>query len=480
MSLSLLPTELKLKIIEHLDPASTFHVALSSKAHLNLCGNQLQEHARLFARYSVIQPSNEGFLIWELTKEILQDPQRGWYARELDLVSDRPAEYPDLPDEDRLVFKAAAKKVLSLYPYESNFFATERSDPRDLDNEINDHIDRGYEAPILVLLVHHLPQLRTFRMTDNLISGTFQDFMRRVAAGYQSPSMAPNMPLQHLSLAAIAHHDTESSCSVDWAVYFICIPSLKTFAAFMMGSEHIGEYEMNEEAHLRITTKAAVSNVEELLFQGCQFDPESFDTFLPMIKNLKMFSYDAGGHIVAHQDMEPRKVLKALVTHSGHSLEELDLAEASIGFEDGEEDIRSVSLRDFQRLKALRCETRWLLRRPEDLWKDIELDDDAELPEDHHFVDNPVGERSVYSRDPRDNLPESLEYLYLDGNYQKDEWKNLIKMFKIMNANTPKLTIENVCLDRNSEAKYGRAVEPHVRFANPLLDNIWKRHNYFI
>jgi hypothetical protein len=335
MSLSLLPTELKLDLIEYLDPVSTLHLALSSRAHFQLCNDRLQVHADLFAKYSVIRPSNDGHLIWDITKEILQDPRKGWYVRELNLVKDRPGEYPNITDEDKMVFKAAAKETLSLYPYESNFFAAERSDPRDLDNEMDDYIDRGYEAPILVLLVHYSPQLRTFRMTDNLMDDTFENFLRRVAAGYQNPSMGPKMPLQHLRLAAIAHYDTESSCSVDWAVYFVCIPSLRTFAAFMMGSEDISDYDVYSDAHLRNTADAAVSNVEELFFQGCQFDPESFHTLLPMIKGLKRFSYDAGGHIVAQQDFEPRRVLEALVTHASHSLEELDLAEVSIGFDVG-------------------------------------------------------------------------------------------------------------------------------------------------
>jgi hypothetical protein len=85
----------------------------------------------------------------------------------------------------------------------------------------------------------------------------------------------------------------------------------------------------------------------------------------------------------------------------------------------------------------------------------------------------------VYSKDPRDNLPDSLEYLYLDV-YTEDEWRGMIKMFETTNTNTPKLTLENTCIDRYKSAKYGRAVEPRIRFANPLLDDIWRGHSYFL
>jgi hypothetical protein len=336
MSLPHLPTELKINIIEHLDPASTLHLALSSKAQFKLCEERLKEHATLFEKYSVIRPSDDGYLIWDITKEILKDPWKGWYVRELDLVSDRPEERPagDIPDEDKRIFRAAVEQLEHLYSSESEFFVTGRYDPREwVDMMVND-INSGFEDPILVLLVHHLPWLHTFRMTDRSMSDTFQVFMRRVASGYQNPAIAPQMPLQHLQLAAIAHHDTEGHSSVDWAVYFVCIPSLKIFTAFMMGSEDIRQYGDNREAHLHNTARSPVSNVEELEFNGCQFDPDSFDTLLPLIKNLKRFEYDAGGHTVAEgQDVEPRRVIRALLAHAGHSLEELSLVDDAIDFD---------------------------------------------------------------------------------------------------------------------------------------------------
>lgn len=119
------------------------------------------------------------------------------------------------------------------------------------------------------------------------------------------------------------------------------------------------------------------------------------------------------------------------------------------------------------------------MSKPEDLWGDIDSDDKG-LSEDHRFVENPIEERIVYSEDPRDNLPDSLEYLYLDGIYKDDEWKQMIEMFKTTNANTPKLTLENTCINRDDKAKYGHAVEPHVRFANLLLEDTWRGHSYFL
>ena len=323
-------------MMDFLEPQSLLPFALSSKEHLKLC----DEHLKMFAIYHTIKPAKygEGFDIWELTKEILKDPRKAWYVRDLDLVADRPAFHDDLSEEDATLFKTAAERILPLYPYEPGFFAAEHADLSRLEQMLAVSDVWKYEPAVLVILLHHLSQLRTFRMTDKLDHDFLLAFMRRVAEGYQNPALAPQMPLQHLRTAGIAHWDTESSCSMDWAVYFMCVPSLRTFTALMMGSEGVeAEFFTGEEGsvddpgnerHLRNTAAAPVSNVEHLQFTECQFDSQSFNTLLPMTKNLKTFSYRAAGPHVAYTDHNPRKAIKALVNHCAHSLEQLDLSDS--------------------------------------------------------------------------------------------------------------------------------------------------------
>ena len=339
MSLSILPPELKLNIAEHLDPGSTCRFARTSKAHLALCKDILREDARLSAQYSVVTPSGyDDHLVWNLAREILQDQRKAWFVRDMSLLPDRPERNDDMSDEDKKLIRNAVKAFLPKYHPDWTFFNADTENPESLDDDM-DSVAEGFEDPILVILFHHLPRLRTFRMTVNGV-GCLAGFLRRVAAGYRDPTTASRMPLQQLKTAAVAHHDTEFSCSVDWAVYFLCIPSLRIFAAFSMGSEDVRSSDDdpdagfgNSEAHLRNIAGAPVSNVEQLAFDNCQFNPQSLNLILSMTKNLKKFGYHAGGHIVAYQDCEPRRVIKALAKHVGHSLEELQLSECQIGFE---------------------------------------------------------------------------------------------------------------------------------------------------
>ncbi|KAJ4365402.1 hypothetical protein N0V95_000451 [Ascochyta clinopodiicola] len=382
-----------------------------------------------------------------------------------------------IPEEVLKLYKTAAQEVSSLCSHQSVFFAAEPDDgPADFELSLDNIIESGTEEAAIILLLQHLPQLRIFRMTDGgRRTGECLDlFIRKVAAGYQNPTLAPHMPLQHLRTAAIAHYDSEGACYIAWAVYFLCIPSLRTFAALSMGDGGLDEHE---EACLRNLTGAPVSNVEELSFDHCQFDVQSLKVILSMSKNLKRFSYQSGSATVAYAYYEPRRVIEALVTYAGHSLEEIEMLGCEVGFEDGEDDLSFTSLREFTALKALRCETRWLLRSD-----DTDLGDGEALSQGFHSEED-AGEAL---EDPRDNLPESLEELYLDGIYEDEEWEELTELFQNPNTCTPKLTLEKTCVMRHSRAwdkhgaqeKIGGAAEPDTRFVNPLLMNIWEGHGY--
>lgn len=146
--------------------------------------------------------------------------------------------------------------------------------------------------------------------------------------------------------------------------------------------------------------------------------------------------------------------------------------------QEGEGDILFTSLRRFKALKALHCETRWLLPS-----KDTDLGDDEALSQGFHHVED----AEEPFADPRNNLPESLEELYLSGIYEDEEWEHLIKLFESPNASTPKLTYEKTCLMRDpggwnrsgTQAKFGGADEPGDRFRNPRLTHIWDGHGYY-
>lgn len=144
-----------------------------------------------------------------------------------------------------------------------------------------------------------------------------------------------------------------------------------------------------------------------------------------------------------------------------------------------EDDIVQIPVKDFKKLKALHCEARWLLYKPNDSEDEINQEDE-ELSENPQLAKNLVKGLTDEVKDPRDNLPQSLEYLYLDGLYKGDEWDDMVETFKTPNANTPELTLDKVCLNRDGTTKFGSAVEPNIRINSLSLEDIWRGHNYFL
>lgn len=141
-------------------------------------------------------------------------------------------------------------------------------------------------------------------------------------------------------------------------------------------------------------------------------------------------------------------------------------------------DLAFVSLRSFKMLRALHCESHWLVSS-----QDTDLDDDDEaLSQGFHSTDD----TEIAVADPRDNLPESLEELHLFGIYEDEEWKRLTRIFETANPSTPKLTYEKTCLirggsnwnSRGIQEKIGGAAKPGEDFCNTLDTEIWIGHGY--
>jgi len=343
MAFSALPAELVLNIVECMDPDSTLNLALTCKSHSTLCKSVLVEHGRLLSEWQIVDTTDAGTLLWETLKEVLEDPRKGWYVRELNLPGSRQYSwnpemslFPPPPhaglapsDQEKEMFKAAARKLTKLYPtLESDHtlargsFQPYLSRPNNLICTIEDRIDFGIEDAIVAILLHHLPYLNTIRLTGvDDTSDCLELMMHRIAGGYKDPAMAPKLPLQHLKTAAVAYGNTEGCITPDWACAFLSIPSLRTFAAYAMGGSPT---QAVRDCYLR-TGAEPCSNVSELFFARSQFEVEGLEVILAGIKNLQKLTYRGGDASVSYSQYEPRKLIQALAKHVGHSLEELVL-----------------------------------------------------------------------------------------------------------------------------------------------------------
>ena len=324
MNLLALPPNLKLAIVNALDPGSILDFALTCRDHLVLCQDVLQEATKLASEWTVISIACNGSALHRLLKTVLQAPRKGWHVKELTIAGYLEEDWSnDSSKRNNDLVTAAALNLVTLYGHEPKFFLTGQPDTSmGFEEALINYTAGGSEDAMIALLLHRLPRLKTFRIHTRAHEySCLTQVLRAMAEGYQGTTARLQLPLQNLKTVAMSYDDTEGCFDIDWACYLLCIPSLRTFAAWAMGSETGGR---GNEDYLR-PISTPVSNVEELFFDRCQFDPASLHILLPYVKNLKRFTYAAGGATVAYSFYEPRKVVRALCEHAGHSLEELML-----------------------------------------------------------------------------------------------------------------------------------------------------------
>ncbi|KAH3905434.1 hypothetical protein HBI56_207390 [Parastagonospora nodorum] len=499
MALNALPAELTLYIAGYLDPDTTLDFALTCKRHTTLCKSLLQEHRRLLSEWQTIDTKKAQTLTWQVLLEILDDPSRGWYVRELSLPGTRQQDWSrpqphnwthlqsgirvDFPApcaEEKKIMKKAARKLGDLYPVLQSGHVLARDPsppllqrPNDIVGTIEDRIDQSNDDGVIAILLHYLPNLKTIRFTEHDDSDCFELMVHRIAGAYQEPCKAARLPLRHLTTAAISYGRSDECTTPLWASAFLSIPSLRTFAVYEMG----GGYAKTRNGYLR-PVALSISNVTELYFKNCLFDYEALDTLLAGVKHLKKFTLDGRDLDTLQSYDENKRLIPALVARVGQSLEELVLDFPTAEEEDeSSEQTLPVSFRDFRNLRMLNCG--WAMVRP---IPDDEPEDDEPLEqgfhrkEDHQDLDTDFDVRTL--------LPQSLERLYLNGYFGSNdgdyEWRAIERVFANTSTATPRLTMENTCIQHiwNSEARaqIGTAEPPPGRYFHPFLLSLFDGH----
>lgn len=337
MPLPFLSTCVRLVIAEHLDPITTFNYAITCKEHWDLCRLLIEEHSRLFSECKVIDTSKEGVTSWSVLKEVLLNPRKAWYVKELNLPTERrysldfdPVEDEDvddwqLPEEDVQLFTKAARALTTLYPLEGiDQFEGTRA-PLEPPSKVNivaflekcvaeDPSDDAVNA----ILIHYLPNLETLRVTVRN-PGCLELMMGRINFESRDLSKKLLLPLRRLKTMAVAYSDSELACDPDWALHSQILPGLQTFVASSMGGHF--EYERLDAMSLNI--EPPLSNITELFLPHCQFDPGVLDKILSGIKALEKFTYQCAGPVVSGEATGPKRIMESLERYAGHSLQTL-------------------------------------------------------------------------------------------------------------------------------------------------------------
>jgi hypothetical protein len=493
---TILPPELKLSIADFLDPVSSLNYALTCKEHWKLCHTLLKTHTKRFAEAPVLAsydtqglptPCADGSSrtccgIWQTLENVLRDPREGWYITEIDLISCW-VDNKKAPEEVPAEFLDSAMELMDLYPpleladsttIESvNIYRSEDCSEEVLVTQILDDIKAGSPSGVLAVLVHHLPNLRTLRMTMDREDAVFGTVIDRVATEYSNAAKVPRLPFRRLKTVSLSHYDTENCISADFALPFLRIPSLRIFAASMMGGNFRRKTRLSK---MRLFEPK--SNVEEFFFSDCQFDARAVEYLIAQTRSLKRFTYFAGGAIIDEALYDPKVILRALVKYAQNSLEhlilghghldeeevrspslsaspytanpsqrlfrdapglydedEVDSIDESSGLGDGSKPTRPLEANLSSLAKLQTLYANWAM-----LWPEVYLD----TPAQNKYDFSPNLELSREPFDVRTILPPSLEFLGLDGAFQEWQWTGLVEPLATTNKQTPMLTMDRM------------------------------------
>jgi hypothetical protein len=341
----LLPPELKLSIADYLDPISSLNFALTCKEYWKLCQALLESHTKRFAEAPLLAsyeiegaarplmdgPPRPRIGIWQTLKDVLRDPKKGWYITEIDLRSCWVHDNSKAPEEVPEEFLDAAMKLMDLYPplvdgdsramkNAIDLYHVEDPAEKCIVTQIYNDVKAGSPSGVLAILIHHLLNLKTIRMTMDREDTTFAAMIDWVAIEYMDEAKSPHLPFQRLKTAALSHYDTEGCIAADWVLTFLRIPSLRTFAASMMGGDFRRKMDIPKERSIRPGSK-----IEEFVFTSCQFEAKAVEYMIANTLSLKRFTYAAGGACTNEALYDPKVILKALAKYARDSLEYLVL-----------------------------------------------------------------------------------------------------------------------------------------------------------
>ncbi|KAF1948530.1 hypothetical protein CC80DRAFT_511277 [Byssothecium circinans] len=474
MSIISLPPELRLLIAEHLDPRSCFRFALTCREHSRLLSALVATHKELWTRYNTIDTHDAGRLMWNLTKDIIENPKIANYIEDISLPNTRQqvwdaeiwhcdlyAGSPHLLSDDLVQqYASAIRKSPFLDDTLDEFYPASPLKPGwpfGSAWSLEKMIRVGSDWPLAVHLVCQAINLETLRFTEFSLVDEFEFLCWRAAKAHHDPVPPPDLPFQHLKRVAIAFDVVRGFFYDHWAHVFLSIPTVTEFAGYKMGSNTDPDVE---------SLLGYKSKVKELLFQHSFINLKTIDSILARCEALESFTYENGGSCVSDFGaFAPRKVTELLLKHAVHSLEVLTLLDTD-GFDYEDEEIDYVSLRGFQKLKILCCSWAVITGDQTD-----ESDVDASLPDGEFFTHEDSGFPNLALR-----LPESLEVLYLDGSPELPEhWKSLVDLIRDGAASFPNLkrvyarNMGGAAIDDLTEASEERGVvldqTPHYTLA---------------
>ncbi|KAF2110464.1 hypothetical protein BDV96DRAFT_202321 [Lophiotrema nucula] len=381
---SRLPAELRLAVLEQLEPEDCFNFAITSKESWRISESLVRKHGKLFEELRVVETVRGERTVWNLLDRILDDPSTAKYVREIQLDVDRALCY-DLGVQDpilltresaRLPSETAARYDKACEEFCYDWFW----DVPTINGELATGPDaspefvnaKGSDSAVIATLLSMLPKLHTLRYTAG-----GEDYWLLHAFRCVARDVGPALPFQSLRNVSIAHYGTEGCMRWAWVHCIIRIPSMRSFTGNMIG----GCWDEFPDDEDLLRSPPDLSGVTDLTFGYSNVEALAMDAIVRQCRDLKTFRYSNGGSSVAFEAYDPRYFIYRLWQYRSNTLEQLILEDDSD--ENRAEDTEAplsihpvYSLRTFEKLKSFACDLKDIVTGNEkDIMKELKKEE---------------------------------------------------------------------------------------------------------
>ncbi|KAF2420695.1 hypothetical protein EJ08DRAFT_653735 [Tothia fuscella] len=358
-----LPIELIEHIFAHLwDPLDLVNASSTCKQLRAASERPVKEHLMLASRYSNLNFDDEdpSINVWTTLDEMLKDPRIPYHVCKIDFGLDRPRFYdasvrgsweispttirPPRDLLDRLLNADGMEAILRDGTEVPPLWNTSRNPFLDLEDGIDD--------PINSAILRQLPNLHEISLVD---SGEDVNLGRFLVDTIIGPQQCTNPPfLSKLKDVKLEHWDTEGGMRLNFVLYFMHFPSVRTIRGHMIHANGESALATSDSILLK-------SNITTLILTYSNVDLSALEDLLNRTKGLKSFSYAHAGANVGDADYDPRGIIACLLKHAGRSLEVLKFEDEDD--ESVEEGFPYCSLSGFDTLKIV--DIRWSTLSPD-------------------------------------------------------------------------------------------------------------------
>ena len=346
-----LPNEIVLGVWPHvLAPEDVASFALVSKRVFEMGKSFLEEDRRLRSRYTIVKNNRSYFdaLLAELLNDILTNPRIAFYVRHLHVYECCKLWGNEFIDPDGVENLPYPEPCMNLFRNEI------RGADYLLPSEINawiQHLEDGYQEPVLASLLNLLPGLCTLELATPHSVADLCPLLHRIIKKSSTGSFPR---LKNIYLAG-------ASCDADRGMplveLFFMLPSVEKISCYQFFEE------IRPEGGIPDCIIAPRSSfITELVFDSCCDITQGLPSLLEGIKALKKFTY-----VLSEAVIDASWLHSTLLQHCQYSLEYLKLASFEIFCENASFTGTLGSLHSFETLKEIDLEFSLMVNPGDDM-----------------------------------------------------------------------------------------------------------------